>query len=230
MGKLGYTWYPKDWGNSENVFELSLSERGLYREFIDLAMMNDNKTEVNIKTWCRKFAVDFNEINIIIDNLIKHNLVEIKDTILFIPSCEPRLNLVRGGSKGGKNKPIHKPNFKGISKPIESLSENKVKPIAKQREIETKIEIETNLKENKNDLIFKELFISESWIETVAMNSKLKFSPGQVKNFLKKYNTTINTQFDFKNNKSEYCSHFTRWLDKQEKPNSNNSNDKTVVI
>mgnify|MGYP000521508741 CR=1 FL=1 len=35
MAKLGYTWYPKDWGNSDSVFELSLSERGLYREFID---------------------------------------------------------------------------------------------------------------------------------------------------------------------------------------------------
>jgi len=103
----------------------------------------------------------------------------------------------------------------------------------KLTEVIPKVE-ESKLKEtkenNKNDLIFKELFISESWIETVAMNSKLKFSPSQVKNFLKKYNTTINTQFDFKNNKSEYCSHFTRWLDKQEKPNSNNSNDKTVII
>ena len=46
MAKLGYTWYPKDWGNSDSVFELSLCERGLYREFIDFAMLNDNKTEL----------------------------------------------------------------------------------------------------------------------------------------------------------------------------------------
>jgi hypothetical protein len=46
MSKLGYTWYPKDWGNSDSVFELSLCERGLYREFIDFAMLNDNKTEL----------------------------------------------------------------------------------------------------------------------------------------------------------------------------------------
>ena len=46
MAKLGYTWYPKDWGNSDSVFELSLCERGLYREFIDFAMLNDNKTEI----------------------------------------------------------------------------------------------------------------------------------------------------------------------------------------
>lgn len=72
-------------------------------------------------------------------------------------------------------------------------------------------------KNNKNDLIFNELIVSESWIETVAMNSKHKFNPTQVKLWLKKYNTTINTQFEFKNNKKEYCSHFVRWLDTREK-------------
>src|SRR6478736_89776 len=113
----------------------------------------------------------------------------------------------------------------GVRKPGKSKP---IVPIKPQSIVEDTKPNET--KENKNDLIFKELFISESWIETVAMNSKLKFSPTQVKCFLKKYNTTINTQFDIKNNKSEYCSHFTRWLDKQEKPNSNNSNDKTVII
>jgi hypothetical protein len=29
MAKLGYTFYPKDWGNSEAVFELNLTLRGL---------------------------------------------------------------------------------------------------------------------------------------------------------------------------------------------------------
>jgi len=108
MAKLGYTWYPKDWGNSENVFELSLSERGLYRELIDLAMLNDNKTEIKIDVWCRKFAVSFDEINHIIDRLLVLGLVCINDNILFIPSCESRLNLSRGGKKS-------KPNIETIS-------------------------------------------------------------------------------------------------------------------
>jgi len=75
----------------------------------------------------------------------------------------------------------------------------------------------------KNDLIFNELIFSESWIEVVAMNSKFKFTPTQVKKHLEKFNTTINSQFDFKNNKTDYCSHFTRWLDTRQKTDSNQS-------
>jgi len=65
MAKLGYTWYPKDWGNSESVFELNLSERGLYRELIDLAMLNDNKTDIKLEVWSRKFAISVDELKAI---------------------------------------------------------------------------------------------------------------------------------------------------------------------
>jgi hypothetical protein len=150
MAKLGYTWYPKDWGNSESVFELSLSERGLYREFIDLAMLNDNKTEIKKDVWIRKFCVSKEDLEFILCKLITLNLIEFRDNILFIPSCESRLKLVRGGSNGGKkSKPTPKPNSKPTPKPFESLNEKNDKPIAKQREIETKIEIESKVKEIK---------------------------------------------------------------------------------
>lgn len=72
--------------------------------------------------------------------------------------------------------------------------------------------------ENKNDLIFNELSISESWLENTAMQSKAKFKPNEVKVFLKKYNDMLNVQFEIKNNKTEYCTHFINWLNKQEKP------------
>ena len=75
MAKLGYTWYPKDWGNSDSVFELSLSERGLYREFIDFAMLNDNKTELKKDVWVRKFSVSMNELNLILDKLLQSLIV-----------------------------------------------------------------------------------------------------------------------------------------------------------
>lgn len=218
MAKLGYTWYPKDWGNSENVFELSLSERGLYREFIDLAMMNDNKTEIKKTVWCRKFCVSMEDLDVILAKLLSLKLIEYNKEILFIPSCETRLNMVRGGKKGGEaKKPTRKPIVKGMPKPIESLEENIDKPIANQTKIETKIENE--IKENKNDLIFNELLVSESWIELTSMQSTKKFKPDQVKVFLKKYNDMINVQFEFKNNKTEYCTHFVNWLNKQEKEN-----------
>jgi len=135
MGKLGYTWYPKDWGNSESVFELTLVERGLYRELIDMAMLNDNKTEINMKVWARKFGSTEDEIESILITLETLNLIVCTDINLFIPSCESRLKLVRGGSNGGKKS---KPTIKPHIKPIESLDEKNVKPSVKQREIETK--------------------------------------------------------------------------------------------
>jgi hypothetical protein len=135
MAKLGYTWYPKDWGNSESVFELNLSERGLYRELIDLAMLNDNKTEIKLDVWSRKFAIDIDSLNLILGKLSILNLIEVNEENLFIPSCESRLKLVRGGRNGGK---ISKPTSKPIVKPFESLKQKNEKPIANQIEIETK--------------------------------------------------------------------------------------------
>lgn len=131
MAKLGYTWYPKDWGNSDSVFELTLIERGLYRELIDMAMLNDNKTILSLKLWARKFGSSEDEIEGILITLENLKLIEIKGDILFIPSCESRLNLVRGGSNGGKkSKPMPKPDSKPISKPtpkqIETKRENKI--------------------------------------------------------------------------------------------------------
>jgi len=131
MGKLGYTWYPKDWGNSESVFELTLVERGLYRELIDMAMLNDNKTEINMKVWARKFGSTEDEIESILITLETLNLIVCTDINLFIPSCESRLKLVRGGSNGGKKS---KPTIKPHIKPIESLDEKNIKPSVKQIE------------------------------------------------------------------------------------------------
>lgn len=199
MAKLGYTWYPKDWGNSENVFELNLAERGLYRELIDLAMLNDNNIEVKLDVWSRKFAIDIDGLKSILDKLSTLDLIIIKGDSLFIPSCESRLNLVRGGSKGGKkSKPIAKPTLK----PFESLYKNNAKPTSNQieKEIESKI----------NNEFFNELLVSESWIEVNAKNNKS--TPDKVKEYLKKFNNNLIAQGDKKNNKAEFMSHFARWF------------------
>ena len=140
MAKLGYTWYPKDWNNSEAVFELTLQQRGLYRELIDLAMLNDNKTVSNYRVWCRKWDILIDDLLNELDTLFKLGLLEYQlqddnedlPDIIFIPSCEPRLKLVRGGSKGGKkSKPTSKPISKPISKPM-------VKPTSKQKKYKVK--------------------------------------------------------------------------------------------
>ena len=213
MAKLGYTWYPKDWGNSESVFELNLTERGLYRELIDLAMLNDNKTEIKFDVWVRKFAIDIDSLKAILDKFLKLNLIEYKKDILFIPSCESRLKLVRGGSKGGKNsKPIVKP----ISKPIESLIENIDKPIANQIEKEKEIES----KYNNNDLYFNELMSSETWLETCAMQNQPKFNIDEVKEKLLIFKNDLNLKLDIKQQKKEFTTHFVRWLNQQTKNNN----------
>jgi hypothetical protein len=215
MSKLGYTWYPKDWGNSESVFELSLTERGLYRELIDLAMLNDNKTEVKLEVWSRKFAIDSKELFDIISKLVALKLIELNDNLLFVPSCESRLNLVRGGSKGGKtSKPIIKPIPKPIPKPIESLSKNNKKPIANQ--IEKKVNIKEIEKESKNNIFLTDLLNSQSWLESLAMNNQKRFNFTQVKEKLNVFTTELNLKFDFKQNKTDFSSHFVSWLNKQE--------------
>lgn len=142
MSKLGYTWYPKDWNNSEAVFELTLQQRGLYRELIDLAMLNDNKTIVKSSVWCRKWNISDDDLWEILDFLIGLKLIEIPyvdegvDIGLFIPSCEPRLNLVRGGRKGGENKPTPKPIVKPTPKPTPKQKKEKGKEKKVYREFE----------------------------------------------------------------------------------------------
>jgi len=212
MAKLGYTWYPKDWGNSESVFELNLTERGLYRELIDLAMLNDNKTEIKLEVWSRKFAIDLDSLNVIISKLLKLNLIETKKDILFIPSCESRLNLVRGGANGGKKS---KPTPKPIVKPFESLLENNEKPISNQIEIETKIENKPKEKENNNSIFYTDLLNSQSWLETVAMQNQPKFNLVQVKKKLLEFKNDLDLKFDMKVNKQDFTSHFINWLNQQ---------------
>jgi hypothetical protein len=179
MSKLGYTWYPKDWGNSEAVFELNLSERGLYRELIDMAMLNDNTTLCNYKVWQRKWDIEHDDIYLILDKLSKLNLINytinedkrILDTI-FIPSCEPRLKLVRGGKKGGEKSAKNKPTVKPVDKPLISLDEKEDNPTLNQKK---RKETKLNIKESNSD----EIFTHESfliWFKQCRNYLGLKFN------------------------------------------------------
>lgn len=218
MSKLGYTWYPKDWGNSESVFELTLIERGLYRELIDMAMLNDNKTIYNAKLWARKFGSNEDEIEAILITLKDFKLIDISKNILFVPSCESRLNLVRGGSKGGKkSKPISKP----MPKPFESLLEKNTKPIAKQREtkIEKEIEKEIEIKENiiNNSLFVFECKNSNQWLEVTAMQNKINTEI--VILFIDNFENHLIQMQEQKTTLKEYKEHFTHWFKKQDLSN-----------
>jgi hypothetical protein len=78
---------------------------------------------------------------------------------------------------------------------------------------------------NVNDIYYKELLISESWIEINAKNNRS--TPDKVKAYLKRFNNNLIAQGDKKVNKKEFMSHFARWLpleiakDIKDKPKNN---------
>lgn len=218
MAKLGYTWYPKDWGNSDSVFELSLCERGLYREFIDFAMLNDNKTELKKDVWIRRFSVSMNELNLILDKLLQLNLIKINENILFIPSCENRLNLSRGGKKGKPTKEtilnLKNQNKKPISEPIseqreiESEIEREI-----ESEIESEIEIESKVNINSIQEYFKELPTSTNFeLIAIALNIPKDKLTLKIADFKK------TSKIDYLNF-NEFCNHFKNWANKNNSSN-----------
>jgi hypothetical protein len=73
-----------------------------------------------------------------------------------------------------------------------------------------------NVKEMANFNFCNELLNSQSWLESLAMNNQKKFNLTQVKEKLNKFTTELNLKFDFKQNKTEFSSHFVSWLNKQE--------------
>jgi len=143
-----YTWYPDDWTSSDAVFSLSLCERGLYRELIDLAMRNNNSVQMNIPIWWRKFNSTVEEITETINKLELLNLIIVEDGYLRIPSCEKRLDKILFASENGKKGGAPKGNSnatKQLNNP--KTSENQTQ-IQKQKQInKTKTKANTNKQE-----------------------------------------------------------------------------------
>jgi hypothetical protein len=219
MSKLGYTFYPKDWASSESVFELELHERGLYRELMDLAYLNDNKTEIKKDTWVRKFSCTIELLDAVLNRLFHLKLIEYKDDLIFIPSCESRLNLSRGGKKS-KPTETAKNNLKNVPKidKKEPMSEPMSEQIEKKENIIEKKENIIEILETKNfqnsisinEIFGKEILESQTWIETISMQNKIK--PPEVKTWIETFNKKLLTELDNKISKKEYASHFSRWL------------------
>lgn len=208
--KLGFTFYPKDWWTSESYFELSPLQRYYYLECLFImysneGLMKTQKTQFENRT---RTQVETQDWEIVVSKF------KIDKDCYTHESVNKRLRKAIANRENGKlgGRP---------PKPKEPKKETQKNPPL-ERERENEEETEKNIK-TKNDFIYDELIISESWLESVSMNSQLKFSIIEVRSFLKKYNTTINNDFDFKINKSDYCSHFTRWLNKQQKNKTDES-------
>lgn len=115
----GYTWYPKDWQTSDRVFELNLSERAVYRELIDLAMMTDNEVQYRPRVWARRWNSTKEEIAKAFDTLKDLGLVAFNtdETACNVPECEDRLQHIRNGKKGGRPA-----SYKGVKTPSKTPS------------------------------------------------------------------------------------------------------------
>ena len=184
------------------VSDLTMEERGQY---ITLLCLQHQKGHLSSK------VINLCVGNATADVLLKFSID--KDNLYFSPRLDVEVakrtvfsNKQRERATKGWEKRREKIYTKAMPRQclLENENEN-INDIIKEKD------------KNKNDIFFNELIGSESWIENTAMQSKANFIPAEVKKHLKNYNDMINVQFNVKNNKTEYCTHFIHWLNKQEK-------------
>ena len=106
--KLGYTWYPKDFISDPDVMFMTSSERGVYRDLLDLAYTNENQIKYSISMLAKYTNSDEETVAKVL--AIKGEEIEFGWSI---PSCEKRLFLAeknrQNGGKGGRPKTQTKP-------------------------------------------------------------------------------------------------------------------------
>lgn len=145
--KLGYTWYSGDWNSSKRVARLNLFERGLYREFIDMAMANGNRILYELDIWAHIFWCKEKEIAKAVEKLKSicdesgTPLLQQEGNVLSIPSCEKRIERSKQNSLNGSNGGAPRGNT------------NAKKDEEKTTEIQPNMEIETTEKQAQYNTI-----------------------------------------------------------------------------
>lgn len=99
---ISYEWYSKDWATNEDVMELNLSERGVYRELIDKAYKTGNCIPINYKLWARVWNCTCKELEKITKHLHSKGLIDVSDKTIKIPSVGKRLDTYYLKSRVGK--------------------------------------------------------------------------------------------------------------------------------
>lgn len=143
MSKLGYTWYPKDFISDPDVMFMTAAERGVYRDIIDLAYMNNNNIRYTPEMLAKYTNSDVETVNKILE--LKGKKI---GEFWTIPNCNKRMELSeknrKNGSKGGRPKTQTKPK----NNPNETQSETQnERQRERERERESKIEIEIKKEE-----------------------------------------------------------------------------------
>lgn len=188
-----------------------------YRSFFEAIKELPKENQADVYNAIFEYSLNFNDVEL---NGISKTIMT-----LIKPQLDANIKRFENGNKPKtkQEKSIIEAKYKQNISKIEANNnynenENENK---NENENENNNENLINKKLNKNDIFLNELLSSQIWLESVAMKSKNKFSIVEVKSKIKDFNDTINNQFDFKENKKEYCTHFTRWLDKQEKEKTN---------
>jgi len=109
MSKLGYTWYSQDYISDPEVMMMTPSQRGIYRDIIDLAYKHSNKIPYTVTQLSRYTNATEEEVKEILDMK-----AELKEGFWVIPSCQKRIDKAErnrsNGTKGGRPKnPKHNP-------------------------------------------------------------------------------------------------------------------------
>lgn len=203
-----------EWMTGDIVFE-SLSVQGLFINICALYWQRNGLLSIDD---INKRYKNPDELNELTDRFFSVNdgLISVKflDEQLIEANHISKVNS-ENGAKGGRPKSLKTQEKKPTAN--RPLTDHKANESKEEKETEENNIKGDNYENTRNDFFYSEMLCSESWIETVAMNSKHKFNPTQVKSWLKKYTSVINTHGDIKNNKKEFCSHFVRWLDTREK-------------
>lgn len=211
-----------EWMTGDIVFE-SLSVQGL---FINICALY----------WQRNGSLSIDDINKRYKN--PEELVQLTDrffsvnggliSVKFLDEQLIEANHIskvnsENGSKGGRPKTAKSLDKKPTAN--RPLTDRKANESKEEKETE---ENKNKNKEKNNDIFLSDLITSESWLELTAMQSASKFTPDQVKVYLKKYTDKMNAKFDYKISKGEYASHFVSWLDFQ-KPDIGPTAKKRVI-
>lgn len=182
MDKLGYTFYPKDFISDPDVMMMTSSERGIYRDLIDLAYMSDNQIKYNLMQLSKYCNASEQEVEHILNLKAKK-----EGNYYTIPSCNKRIskrNVNReNGAKGGRPKnPNKNPNKTQTERQIEREIEIEIES---KKEKESKIENKNKLFNFKNELLiygFSENLVSE-WLQ-VRKNKKATNTETAFKKFI----------------------------------------------
>lgn len=211
MERLGYTWYPKDFISDPDVMMMDASQRGIYRDLIDLAYVNDNKIKYNLMQLSKYCNASETEISEILSLKGKK-----EGDLWTIPSCNKRIakavvNRVNGG-KGGrppkpKQNPTNNPNETQTERQRESERESETEKEEKsivdkstttktleQRQIDFGMEVKGYV-ERYGEKMCKDFFAY--WTEKNTNGKKMRFEMEKVFDLPRRLATWKSRQKDF---------------------------------